>query len=67
MLHRGYPYGTAEVVIDKEEAYATTFGSKKRKQELSNTVKTKAAIKLTSEVEDMFQRLHTNLEREQAE
>lgn len=58
---QGYPYGTADVTLDKEEVYSTTWGSYNRERDLSDSVKTKAAVKLTEEVEKMFERLRWEL------
>lgn len=62
---QGYPYGTAEVILDKEEAFSTSNNSRQNKDKLSNEVKTKAAIKLTKEVETLFAQLKQELGKKQ--
>jgi hypothetical protein len=63
---QGYPYGTVDVTVDKEEQYSTSWGSNNKERELSNSAKTKAAIKLTEEAEKMFQRLRLELAEKRA-
>ena len=58
---QGYPYGTVDVTVDKEETYASTVGTSSRMRELSDSVKTKAAVKLTKKVGEMFHRLRSEL------
>ena len=58
---QGYPYGTAEVVLDKETKYSTSWGASDSKRNFSEKIKTKAAIKLTDEVEVMFRNLRMEL------
>ena len=58
---QGYPYGTADVTVDKEEIFSTSQDSYRNKIKLSEKVKTKAALKLTQNVEKMFMQLHTEL------
>ena len=54
---QGYPYGTAEVILKKESRHTSTWGSSGRANAFSEKVKTKAAVKLTKEVETMFNNL----------
>lgn len=58
---QGYPYGTAEVILDKEEMYTSSWGSQERQHKFSEKVKTKAAIKLAGEAERMFMLLRAEL------
>ena len=58
---QGYPYGTAEITLDKQSALATTWGSQHSLNNLENKVKSKAAIKLAEEAEEMFRKLRWEL------
>lgn len=58
---QGYPYGTVDVTVDKEEAYTSTLRSSENGKALSDSVKTKAAVKLSKEVEEMIQKLAREL------
>ncbi len=58
---QGYPYGTAEVILGKEEIYTSSWGGYDRQRKFSEKVKSKAAIKIAEEVEIMFIRLRTEL------
>lgn len=57
---QGYPYGTVEVSLDKSEI-ATTFGKDQKMRQMAGKVKSEVAIKLVSEVEDMFKGLRLEL------
>jgi hypothetical protein len=63
---QGYPYGTVDVIVDKEEVYASSWGSRNKETDLANSVKTKAAIKLSDEAEKMFQKLRLELAEKKA-
>ena len=56
-VFQGYPYGTANVTLD-DESLSTSFGSDENERELAESVKIKAGVKLTGEVEKMFERLY---------
>lgn len=51
---QGYPYGTADVSIDKQKGYATNNGTYDRGQEMRNEISKVAVEKLSPEVEKMF-------------
>ncbi len=60
---QGYPYGTMNVTIDKEEAVSSRWGwGSEDRKESTDRAKTKAVIKLTSEVETTIRKLRTELE-----
>ena len=58
---QGYPYGTAEIILDKEEVYTHSWGMYERQRKFSEKVKSKAAVKLAGEVETMFMKLRAEL------
>lgn len=59
---QGYPYGTADISVEKEKGYATNSESGKRGQEMENEIMTAAAVKLVPEVESLFLELRKQLE-----
>lgn len=63
---QGYPYGTANIALEKEEMFTTLWGSDDTKEELSDQVKARAAHKLTEEVEKMFTELRLELAEKRA-
>jgi len=62
---QGYPYGMADVILDKEEVYSTPWRASDREQALSDSIETKAVIKLSEEVEKMFEQLRWDLMRKE--
>lgn len=54
---QGYPYGTTNAVLKKEEVHLSTWGSAGREREYSKTVRNKAVLKLTEKVENLLRRL----------
>lgn len=65
---QGYPYGTASVTVDKEEVAGTTWGAfdiDDQRKDLADQVESKAAVKLTGEVEKMFRELQIQLDKKQ--
>lgn len=63
---QGYPYGMVGVTLDKEQAYSSSWLRGDRSRRLKASVETKAAIKLTEEVEGMFERLRWELAERRA-
>lgn len=63
---QGYPYGTADVVIDKQTSLTPSNYEYEKRDKYSQIVKTRAAIALSSEVEKMFQSLRAELNQKQA-
>ena len=57
---QGYPYGTAQVIVDKDEI-STAWGTSEHIDSIKDKVKTSAAIKLMDEIEDMFKELRWEL------
>lgn len=64
---QGYPYGTANIALEKEEMTTTLWGSDDTEEELSEQVKARAAQKLTEEVEKMFFELRLELAEKRAQ
>jgi len=60
-IFQGYPYGTIDVTVDKEELMSTSWGRGNNERELSEKVKTQAAVKMAGEAEDLIKRLRMEL------
>ncbi len=58
---QGYPYGTADITIDKETALTPSNYEYEKEKKQSSIVKTKAAIALAPEVETMIRELKYKL------
>ncbi len=58
---QGYPYGTADVVVDKETSFTPSNYKYSTKNDLSSLVMTKAVSALSEEVEGMMQQLKSEL------
>lgn len=63
---QGYPYGTAQTMVEKDEI-ATTWGASGRRHKMQKEITNLAAIKLTDEVEDMFLKLRYELAESRVE
>ena len=57
---QGYPYGTAQTMVEKDEI-ATTWGANGRRNKMEEEITNLATVKLTGEVEDMFLKLRYEL------
>jgi len=60
-IFQGYPYGTIDVTVDKEEIMSTYWGENNNKRALSDKVKTQAALKMANEAEAMVRKLRLEL------
>ena len=59
---QAYPYGTADIAVEKRKGYATNNDSGKRGQKMQNEMKTAATEKLAPEVESLFKKVRAELE-----
>lgn len=58
---QGYPYGTVDVTVDKEEKYTQAWGSHDEVVDMSDAIKIKAAVKLSGEAREMLLKLRAEL------
>lgn len=63
---QGYPYGTVDTTLNKEEAVSSRWGwGSDSGEDMAQEMKIKAAIKLSGEVEAMVRKLRAELETKQ--
>lgn len=64
---QGYPYGTVSTAVDKESSLSSRWGwGSDDKQDMGEAVRTRAAVKLSGEVEQMIRTLRVQLERKES-
>ncbi len=57
----GYPYGTVETSLQKEESYSTTWGMDSTENELNKNIRSMVTKKLVGEVEEMLKQIRLQL------
>ncbi len=57
----GYPYGTVETSLQKEESYSSTWGIDNTEKELNKSIKSQVTKKLVGEVEEMLKEVRLQL------
>jgi len=58
---QGYPYGTAQTIVEKEKTYGSLWGWGSHTQEDLDAIKAKASLQLIQEVKTMLTQLHKEL------
>lgn len=64
---QGYPYGTADIFLEKRKGYATNSEGHVHAREMEQEIRTNAAEKLAPEVEKMLKQVRDDLENRKTE